>query len=212
MPILSDPLLYDLTAMESYLRPSTFTAEPPRALAEPPDGSVVRFRKGGSYTYVAVRRGDHWETTATADWGSINQVMQWRDLTKRVRAFEIATAWAAVTASRSEPRVQEHRAVVRFTISGLYLAALHINDDQGQGDWYTTITDDMGERLALPSYPDWSDITTYGQHIQVVTTWAQLYMTQPGRRLCDAKDAAAEEAHDSPSQQGMDQSNKGQES
>ena len=37
-------------------------------------------------------------------------------------------------------------------------------------------------------------------------------MTQPGRRLCDAKDAAAEEAHDSPSQQGMDQSNKGQES
>jgi hypothetical protein len=57
---LSDPPLDDLTPMRSYLRPSTFEPAPPRVLPEPPDGSVLRFTKGRRYTYVAVRRGDHW--------------------------------------------------------------------------------------------------------------------------------------------------------
>lgn len=175
VPALSDPLHYDLTRMESYLRPSTFIPEPPHVPAEPPDGSVVRFTKGRGYTYVAVRRGDHWETSATGDWGSINQVMHWRELTKRVRVFEIAAVWAPVTDPRYYPHVEEDHAVTRFSIAGLYLAAVHITDDSGVQDaWYTTITDNLSMRLGLPGILNWSDIVNYGQQIQVVTEWAQL--------------------------------------
>jgi hypothetical protein len=175
VPALSDPLHYDITPMESYLRPSKFIPEPPQVPAEPPDGSVLRFRKGRGYTYVAVRRGDHWETSATGDWGSINQVMQWRELTRRVRGFEIAAAWAPATDPGYSPHVTEDHAVTRFTIAGLYLAAVHITDDSGGQDaWYTTITDDLSARLRLPGILNWSDISKYGQYIQIVTEWAQL--------------------------------------
>jgi hypothetical protein len=119
VPELADPLNYDLTAMRSYLQPVTFQPEPPRVLPEPPDGSVVRFIKGRHYNYVAVRRGAHWETTARGDWGSIDQVMSWRDLDTRVRRFEIATAWDWVQDPRNDTRVRENLAVVRFTIAGL---------------------------------------------------------------------------------------------
>lgn len=73
VPALSDPLEYDLSGALPMLTP--IPPLPPTTVAissEPPDGSVVRFDKsGGSYNYVAVRRGDHWQTTATSDWGSI---------------------------------------------------------------------------------------------------------------------------------------------
>ena len=37
---------------------------------------------------------------------------------------------------------------MRFTISGMYLAAVTIRDDDDpEGDWYTTITDEASERL-----------------------------------------------------------------
>jgi hypothetical protein len=37
---------------------------------------------------------------------------------------------------------------MRFTISGMYLAAVTISDDDDpEGDWYTTITDEASERL-----------------------------------------------------------------
>ena len=98
MPELSDPPLDDLTPMRAYLRPSTFEPAPPRVLPEPPDGSVLRFTKGRRYTYVAVRRGDHWETASTSDWQPITEVLKWHDLARKVRAFEIATSWAPVNA------------------------------------------------------------------------------------------------------------------
>lgn len=176
VPELSDPLGYDLTAMRSVLEsPPLVRPALPQTPAEPPDGSLVRFNKGGGrYHYVAVRRGDRWETTATADWGSINEIMIWKDLTSRVRKFEIATAWAPVDV-RWDSRVNEKLAVVRFTIGGLYLAAINISDDGNHGgDWYTTITDDAEPCLPFGDHADWSSICRYGQHIQVVTAWAPL--------------------------------------
>jgi hypothetical protein len=204
VPELSDPVQYDLTAMHSYLRPVTFQPEPPRVLPEPPDGSVVRFTKGRHYHYVAMRRGASWETTATADWGSIDQVMSWHGLVRRVRRFEIATAWDWVQDPRNDTRVRENLAVVRFTAGGppqpgsspfnvlfqeqpggspfsaLFLerslAAVNVCDDEYdvEGDWYTTVTDEVAEHLPLGKNADWSDIARYGTQIQVVTGWAKL--------------------------------------
>lgn len=173
---LPDPLEYDLTAMRSVLEPLPLVRTALRQTpAEPPDGSLVRFDKGGGrYNYVAVRRDDRWETTATADWGSINEVMSWKDLASRVRKFELATAWAPVDL-RGDSRVHQKLAVVRFTINGLYLAAINVSDDQSNGgDWYTTITDDAERYLPFGDRADWSDICRYGQYIQVVAAWASL--------------------------------------
>jgi hypothetical protein len=147
----------------------------PRLPTEPGDGSLVRFDKGrGRYNYVAVRHGDRWETTATGNWGSVNEVMCWTDLARRVRAFEIATAWAPVEL-RSDLRVRQHRAVIRFSIVGKYLAAINVCDNSSiEGEWYTTITDDAEVNLPFGDYANWSDIVRYGEHIQVVDEWQQL--------------------------------------
>ena len=126
------------------LKPLTFHTTEPAIPHEPPEGSVLRFEKGGGhYCYVAVRRGARWETTAAGNWGSINESMAWQDLAIRVRRFEIATEWSAVTYGDS--RVREHRAVVRFNVNGLYLAAVNVCDDPAhEGDWYTTLTEEAG--------------------------------------------------------------------
>lgn len=174
VPPLPDASLYDLSPFASMLKPLPFHTTKPAVPHEPPDGSVLRFEKGrGRYCYVAVRRGSHWETTATGNWGSINESMQWRDLAIRVRRFEIATGWSAVP--HGDPRVREHRAVVRFTINGLYLAAVNVCENLAhEGDWYTTITEEAEQYLPSGDYVDWSYIQRYGQHIQVVTGWAHL--------------------------------------
>jgi hypothetical protein len=176
LPELSDASLYDLTPMRSQLQQLP-PVQPtlPRTPAQPPDGAIVRFDKGtGRYNYVAVRRGDYWETTATGDWGSINERMSWRDLASRVGRFDVATAWAPVDL-HNDSRVREHLSVVRFTLNRLYLAAINVSDDEAHdGDWYTTITDSAEEHLPFGDNADWSDILQYGEYIQVVTTWAQL--------------------------------------
>ena len=42
---------------------------------------------------------------------------------------------------------------MRFTISGMYLAAVTISDDDDpEGDWYTTITDEASERLPFSDH------------------------------------------------------------
>jgi hypothetical protein len=174
IPALPDPAMYDLSEMAKMLAPLPFRTTEPPIPDEPPDGTVVRFEKGGGrYCYVAVRRGNHWETTATGNWGSINESMAWQDLAIRVRRFEVATGWPPVRPG--DPRVHEHRAVVRFTINSLYLAAVNVGEDPGQeGDWYTTITEDAEQRLPFGDYVDWSNVERHGEHIQVVTSWAQL--------------------------------------
>ncbi|MET0993760.1 MAG: hypothetical protein ABWY20_06620 [Mycobacterium sp.] len=100
--------------------------------------------------------------------------MTWKDLARRVRKFDVAVAWAPVD-PRDDPHVREYLAVTRFTINGLYLAAINV-DDSGtlEGNWYTTISDRAEDDLPFGDYADWSEILTYGQHVQVVTSWAQL--------------------------------------
>lgn len=173
IPELADPMAYDLSAMAPILNPLPPVS--PSIPAEPPDGSLVRFNKGhGRYNYVAVRRGSRWETTSTADRGTINEVMPWRELASRVRTFEIAQRWAPID-PRGDPRVRDHLAVVRFTIDGLYLAAINISNIANyEGDWYTTITDTAERRLPIGDRCLWSDISRAGKYIQVVTTWATL--------------------------------------
>lgn len=175
LPALRDPLAYDLTAMRARLAPLRPTPPPPPTAIplEPPDGSVVRFMKGGHYTYVAVRRGNHWETTSSMS-GAIDEVMDWADLASRVRTFDIATAWAPV-GKHGDPRVREQLAVVRFTIGSNYLAALNIDKHgRAEGDWYTTVTRRTSSRLPLGDLADWSEITEHGTHVQVATGWRQL--------------------------------------
>jgi hypothetical protein len=99
--------------------------------------------------------------------------MNWRDLSTRVRAFQVAIGWAM--ARRGDPRVREYRAVVRFTVNGRYLAAVNVCEGRAyEGDWYTTVTEDAQQHLPFGDYVDWSDIERYGEHVQVVTEWASL--------------------------------------
>lgn len=161
--------------MAPYLKPlPPVLPEGPQIPTEPIDGSVVRFRKGGGrYCYVAVRRGPHWETTATGDYGSIREQMKWNDLAPKMGEFEIAAAWSEVDL-RADSRIREHLAVVRFTLKGLYLVALNIDQRCSyEGDWYTTITEDAEEKLPLGDYADWPQIRATCEHSQVVTAWTK---------------------------------------
>lgn len=176
VPEVPDPASYDLTHTYAHMKPLPPLQPPaPHMPPEPPDGSVVRFSKGnGRYVYVAVRRGEHWETTSTGDYGSINERMDWPSLASRVRTFEIASGWAPIHTDE-DARVRNHLAVVRFTIVGRYLAAINISDDRSpEGDWYTTVTDDAELDLPFGDYAYWSDILRYGAHVQVVTSWGPL--------------------------------------
>ncbi|MGA6207952.1 TerD family protein [Nocardia testacea] len=175
-PANPDPNRYDLTSMSSLLAPLPPMPPTPTALPkEPPDGSIVKFDKGGGrYHYIAVRRGDNWETTATGDWGSIDEVMSWSNLAARVRTFAIATEWSTVDPTQDR-RVHAHLAVVRFTIGDRYLAAINVcGDGRAEGDWYTTITDSAERSLPFGDYAHWQDIAAHGSHIQLVTGWAEL--------------------------------------
>lgn len=173
LPGQPDPSLYDLTAMAPLLNPlPPVRPEVAPVPDEPPDGSVVRFKKGGGrYCYAAVRRGRYWETTATSDYGSISERMKWHELAPRMGEFEIAMAWSDV-GPHGDPRVCQHEAVVRFTLGGLYLVAVNISKTgDHEGEWYTTISDDLEEDLPFGDYADWSEITEYGGNIQVVVEW-----------------------------------------
>jgi len=51
----------------------------------------------------------------------------------------------------------------------------------------TTITDDISGRVPFGDYASWSDVTRYGQHIQVVTAWAQLVLHRPAASFVTPK-------------------------
>lgn len=176
IPALSDPGHYDLSPAAELLDPLPPILPVPREIpAEPPDGSLIRFTKGnGRYLYVSVRRADHWETTATGDWGSINELMPWERLATRLRGFDLVTAWSPVD-PHDDARLREQGAVIRFTINGLYLAAINIaNDFRHDGDWYTTISDDAEERLPFGDRASWSQISRAGRYIDIATRWQSI--------------------------------------
>ncbi|KKC05020.1 hypothetical protein [Mycobacterium nebraskense] len=171
-----DPRQYNLRVLASLLTPiPPMPAVLPRIVDEPPDGSVVRFSKSrGNYNYAAVRRGQRWETTATGDWGSINQMMSWQELDVRVRRFEIVRAWLPVD-QRGNAQTREQFTVIRFTINGQYVVAINVADDRGgDGLWYTSISDAAEQLLPLGDPAAWPEITRHGQYIQVAAEWQPL--------------------------------------
>lgn len=173
---LQDPRQYNLQVMAPLLTPlPPMPAVLPRIVDEPPDGSVVRFSKSrGRYNYAAVRCGQRWETTATADWGSINEVMLWKDLAGRVRQFEVVRTWLPVD-QRGNPQTREQFAVIRFTIGTQYLVAINVADDRSaEGLWYTSISDAAEPGLPFGDQAGWSEIVRHGRYIQVATEWQPL--------------------------------------
>ncbi|MDW5614856.1 MULTISPECIES: hypothetical protein [Mycolicibacterium] len=186
VPALDDPALYDISAMHDSLRP----VSPPHRLFpdEPPDGSVIKFVKGRRYTYIAVRLGNYWATTASSPGGAIDQVMTWQQLTSNISNFAVASGWQPVREPAPELRNAPNGNVYRFTISRLYVVGLCVRAGyQDVGDWYTTITDDEADRLPFGSYLDWSDIATYGHHIEAATEWS------PPNRVVNCPSCAAEQ-------------------
>ncbi|GGN94209.1 TerD family protein [Nocardia rhizosphaerihabitans] len=173
-PQLSDPLAYDLAVARPLLEPLPLVQPVSKPLpVEPPDGSILRFSRGG-YNYVAVRRGGSWETTSTGSGGAIDQVMSWTNLGSQVRKFDIATGFAPIDRP-GDTRTRQSLAVVRFTMSGHYLAAINVcSRGSEEGDWYTTVTESVADRLPFADYAGWADIAQYGQHIQVVSAWTPL--------------------------------------
>jgi hypothetical protein len=100
--------------------------------------------------------------------------MNWQDLATRVRKFDIATCWAPVDL-RNDPRVREHLAVVRFTITvSTWQPSTSATTPATMATGYTTITHDEEQHLPFGDNAEWSDITRYGEYIQVITEWAQL--------------------------------------
>ena len=75
--------------------------------------------------------------------------------------------------TQRDTRIRKHRAVIRFTVSGLYFAAICIRRNDCS-DWYTTISDEPSDDVPIGDFADWSDIRRYGSQIQVVTSWAIL--------------------------------------
>jgi hypothetical protein len=164
-----DPRNYDLSKMLTLLQPLAPVPLPPPP-PEPLDGSVVRFDTG-RYNYVAVRRGDRWETSATQDWGIVNESMTWQEIATPARKFERATGWTAVD-PRNDPRVRQRLAVVRFLVSDHYLAAVNIaRDGSYEGDWYTTVTQQAERHLPIGDCPSWSQISHFGHSMEIPTGW-----------------------------------------
>jgi len=169
VPVQSDPRAYDISKMSAIMQPPP-PVRPPPPPPEPPDGSVVRF-DSGRYNYVAVRRGDHWETSATQNWGIVNESMRWDQLATPGRRFEIADGWSPIDL-RTDPRVRQHLAVVRFIIDDQYLAAINIDPyGNDEGDWYTTVTGQAESVLPIGDRPSWSQISSFGKSIQMPTQW-----------------------------------------
>jgi len=173
VPELSDPSDYDLSGILADLKPlAPVQPAKRRVREEPPESAVIRFSKGGRYNYVAVRYTDQWLTTATGDWGSINQVMSWKELGPRLSNFDYATSVAAVT-QHDDPRVREHLAVIDFMIGDFHVAAINVsNDGSRDGDWYTTIPDVAASSSPIGSgNVTWSEITRFAGSPRVVTSW-----------------------------------------
>ena len=172
---LSDPAQYDLRPMLPRLKPLPPVREAPkRQWAEPPESAIIRFTKGRSYNYVAVRYREYWLTTATGDWGGIDQVMHWKDLGPRLSNFDYAVAVDPVN-PRDDPRVREYMAVVCFTLENFYVAAINISKTDGRdGDWYTTIPDSMDSPLGAGRGVTWTEISRCARTPRVVTKWSHI--------------------------------------
>lgn len=151
---------------------------------QPPDGSVVRFVKSG-YGYACIRRGPHWETSATQSVGFIDEIMAWDELWSAGRCFEQADEWAPVKAAPERDARLSEESVVRFTVGDVQHAAIAY---QGAYTgfthrlWFTTRTP---AELSLANEPGsgyWNDTMRSAREIQVATSWRPLRGPQPEKR------------------------------
>ncbi|MCX5042455.1 hypothetical protein OG921_04615 [Aldersonia sp. NBC_00410] len=173
-----DPLQYDVSDLSEYMRPRDLIPKTRRSaveIPEPPEGSVVRFVMAGWYNYIAIRRGDHWETSASFSGLVIEQVMRWSELLKLVRRFEIVDEWAPVLDCTSDARLLEWRSVVRFAVVGETVAAINVcNDLSSDGNWFSTLTDATNRRLPegvrLHSLED----IAVGTETHIASSWRDL--------------------------------------
>ncbi|SPM41924.1 hypothetical protein MNAB215_4141 [Mycobacterium numidiamassiliense] len=154
-------------------------------MSKPPDrpGSIIGFRSGVNYNYVAVCLGDNrWRTTARVvrtdnsepidrfRWNPVNKVESWTDLITRTNLFYVFTQWGQA------PAVPEtYLAVVRFRLkrSKDWDAAVHI----GSGSWYSTVadTDEDGVRnLDAPAINSFDDIVKNSTRIDLARRWKPL--------------------------------------
>lgn len=174
VPRREDPLQYDLSKLAPVLEPLPLVPPPPM-LAEPGDGTVIRFYKGGGrYVYVAIRRGRYWETTSTGAWRSMKPRMNWETLGSQLPSAEVVTAWSDVK-TQVDARVRQYGAVVQFTVGRHRIAAVNIDDSgDDEGDWYTTVSDDLESELRLGKFARWSEIVRYGSQVQVAVRWRSL--------------------------------------
>ncbi|MEB4208739.1 hypothetical protein [Mycobacterium sp. 94-17] len=155
--------------------PSVTTAMP-----ELPRGTIIRFRSGVNYDYVAVSLGDkRFRTTARVEraddsapinrfgWNPVNKIEYWADLIARTNTFSVATKWAAASAI-----LEAEHAVVRFTLKGSqeWDAAIHVGD----GSWYSTVLETGEGGLHYLDYPhirSLSDIVNNSSRIELAKRW-----------------------------------------
>lgn len=146
-------------------------------------GTIIGFRSGVNYNYVAVCLGDNrWRTTArvvrTDDsapvnqfgWNPVNRIESWTDLIARTNLFYVFTQWGQ---TRVAP--DTYLAVVRFLLKGSkdWDAAVHI----GSGSWYSTVaeTDEDGVRnLDAPAIDSFDDIVKNSTRIDLARRWELL--------------------------------------
>ena len=149
------------------------TASKQWLIPEPPNGSIIRFSKNG-FHYVAVRCGDHWETSATASGrGFIDKRMAWDDVWAKGRSVEVASAWAEVQDPPSRDDRLKHQAIVRFVRDDKLVGAIAIDGAyRGFNNrlWYTTLSKSSGGK----KLGSWLEILPNPQHVEVATGWESI--------------------------------------
>src|SRR6201993_4889159 len=162
------PALADADHAPDPHTPNTVTT--PCATTEMPEfrlGTIIHFRSGVHYDYVAVSLGDNrWRTTARVErtddsapinefsWNPVNKIESWTDLITRTNTFSVATQWAPAPAV-----LDAELAVVRFIIKGSqeWDAAIHV----GSGSWYSAVLETSGGEGGL-HYLDYPRIRSLG--------------------------------------------------
>lgn len=163
------------------LSPNPLPAATP--LVEPlSEGSVVSVRVGRSYTYLGIRVGNDWHTTATEyseqvwtpESTAIREIESWDSLCSKGDRVQIATRWQNV--SVNDPRFGHHRTVMRFSLRGKTVAMLTINGyvDYDQPRWYYTLGSRYQDELSNEFYdlmdrPE--ELWRQGANHQIAVCW-----------------------------------------
>jgi hypothetical protein len=149
------------------------------------DGTIIQFRSGVHYNYVAVSLSDNrLRTTARVErtddsvpinefsWNPVNKIESWTDLIARTNTFFVATEWTPAPAV-----LEAELTVVRFVLkdSQEWDAAIHV----GSGSWYSTVLETSGGEgglryLDYPRIRSFGDIVDNSTRIDLATGWQAL--------------------------------------